>query len=85
MAQLVLDKVTPDLIELLRQRAGQHGVSPEEEHRRILRNALVPKIADEDGDDEFPDLKALLGSMPEVGDDAIFERIGELPRDLDLS
>ena len=38
----------------------------------------------EDADDSFPDLKALLLAMPDVGDDAIFERLRDMPREIDL-
>jgi hypothetical protein len=33
----------------------------------------------------FPDLKALLLAMPDVGEDADFSRVREYPRDIDLS
>ncbi|MBC8168104.1 MAG: DNA-binding protein, partial [Bryobacteraceae bacterium] len=61
------------------QRAVEHGISAEEEHRRILRRALA------EADEDFPDLKGLLVAMPNVGEDADFERLSESPRHLDLS
>lgn len=36
MAQLLVRKVAPEVIRALKQRAMEHGVSAEEEHRRIL-------------------------------------------------
>ena len=33
----------------------------------------------------FPDIKAVLPSMPEAGEDGDFNRAGEYPRDMDLS
>jgi plasmid stability protein len=79
MAQLVVRGLETELVQRLKERAVAHGVSAEEEHRRILRQALNP------ADDEFPDLKALLMGMPPGGDDADFARGHELPREVDLS
>ena len=55
----------------LKKRAGEHGVSMEEEHRRILRDALASKRGQSFWEH--------LSSMPEVGDDSIFERDRSLP------
>jgi len=79
MAQLVVRELESELVQLLKERAVEHGVSAEEEHRRILRYALTQT------DDDFPDLKALLQGMPDAGEDADFERIREFPRKVDLS
>ena len=78
MAQLVVRKLEPELVRRLKRRAVDHGVSAEEEHRRILRRALLEE-------DDFPDLKGLLLAMPDVGEDKIFERVRDYPQDLDLS
>lgn len=40
MTQLLVRKVDPQTIRKLKARASEHGVSTEEEHRRILREAL---------------------------------------------
>ncbi|MFQ3224475.1 MAG: plasmid stability protein [Lentimonas sp.] len=40
MSQLLVRKVDPQTIRKLKARASAHGVSTEEEHRRILREAL---------------------------------------------
>ncbi|MGB8168651.1 MAG: hypothetical protein WCF18_14230 [Chthoniobacteraceae bacterium] len=79
MAQLVVRDLEAELVQRLNERAAEHGVSAEEEHRRILRHALSQT------EDDFPDLNALLLAVPEGGEDADFERVRELPRDLDLS
>ena len=79
MPQLVVRDLEAELVQRLKERAVEHGVSAEEEHRRILRQALTQP------EDEFPDLKALLLAMPETGEDADFERTREFPRDVDLS
>lgn len=77
MAQLVVRNLESDLIRRLKQRAAEQGVSAEEEHRRILRRALLDE-------EEFPDLKALL-IMPDVGEDEDFARLRELAPDRDWS
>lgn len=79
MRQLILRNLEDDLVLKLKQRAAAHGVSAEEEHRRILRRALA------EPDEPLPDLKALLFAMPPGGDDSDFERLPDLPRDVDLS
>ena len=53
----------------LRRRAARHGVSLEEEHRRILRQALLPAIGT-----EAMTFKEYLMEMPQGGEDAVFER-----------
>ena len=73
MAQLIVRNLDEDLVQRLKRRAAAHGRSAEEEHRQLLRQVLRPEGLGE----------ALL-SMPDVGDDADFERQGDLPRELDL-
>ena len=78
MAQLVVRNLEADLIHLLKQRAAEQGVSAEEEHRRILRRALLGP------EEEFPDLKSLL-IMPDLGEDEDFARLREVPSERDWS
>lgn len=40
MPQLVVRKIDPTTVHKLKERARAHGVSAEEEHRRILRDVL---------------------------------------------
>jgi len=40
MAQLLVRNISEALAKRLKQRAAEHGVSAEEEHRRILQEAL---------------------------------------------
>ena len=64
MAQLMVRKVTEELVKALKQRAAKHSRSAEQEHREILLAAL-----------QGPRRRALadvLGSMPEVGRDKDF-------------
>ena len=66
MADLLVRGVDDAVVRALKKRAGDHGRSAEAEHRAILAAALLSpprrKLAD------------LLASMPDVGDDADFER-----------
>jgi plasmid stability protein len=73
MAQLIVRNVDDDLVRRLKQRAAQHGRSAEEEHRQLLKAAL-----------RSGDLLERLVAMPDAGNDADFDRIRELPRDVDL-
>jgi plasmid stability protein len=41
MAQLLVRNLDDELVSRLKKRAGGHGVSVEEEHRRILREVLL--------------------------------------------
>lgn len=75
MAQLVVRRVEESVVEKLRRRAARHGVSLEEEHRRILREALLPA-----GGGRGRTLKEYLMEMPQGGDDAAFERPVARPR-----
>ncbi len=40
MSQLLVRKIDPHTVQQLKARASAHGVSAEEEHRRILEEAL---------------------------------------------
>ena len=74
MAQLIVRNLEADLVRRLKKRAGEQGVSMEEEHRRILREAL--------SDHHGKDSKSFwehLSEMPCVGDDRLFERDRSLP------
>ena len=79
MAQLVVRNLEDNLVHRLKQRAAEQGISAEEEHRRILRRALLGS------EEEFPDLKALLLAMPDAGEDEDFARLRDLPPDRDWS
>jgi plasmid stability protein len=82
MAQLIVRKLNDRLVQRLKRRAARHGVSTEEEHRRLLREVLEPE--------KKPKLKMslldYLCTMPNVGDDYDFnvDRVGKM-RDVDLS
>jgi plasmid stability protein len=76
MAQLLVRGLDEDLVRRLKLRAAENGFSAEEEHRRILREALT-------GDSDRFFYEHLL-AMPDVGDDSDFERSTEYPRDVEL-
>jgi plasmid stability protein len=42
MAQLLVRNIPDEVAKSLKKRAAEHGVSAEEEHRRILQAALAP-------------------------------------------
>ena len=73
VAQLIVRNLDEALVQRLKRRAAAHGRSAEEEHRQLLRQALRPE-----------GLGVALLAIPNVGDDADFERQGDLPRELDL-
>lgn len=76
MAQLIVRNLEDEVVRALKERAGRHGHSAEEEHREILRRALLVAPPE--------DLKTVLLEMPDVGEDADFGRIRDLPRRVDL-
>jgi len=78
MPQLIVRQIEEKVVRKLKERAGQHGVSMEEEHRRILRDALVGSSS------KKRSLKDHLLSMPEVGEDEDFERGPQLERRVEL-
>ena len=57
---------------------------PPLEQREVF-DFLAGKIQSHADDGAFPDLKATLLAFPNVGEDADFARLREMPRDLDLS
>ena len=78
MPQLLVRKVEEKLVRKLKQQAGQHGVSMEEEHRRILREALLGPSK------KKPSFKEYLLQMPDVGPDELFERNRDFGRKVEL-
>ncbi len=80
MAQLIVRNIEESVVRKLKRKAAEDGVSMEEEHRRILRSSLT-------GKSQLPKMnfKEFLLTMPNVGDDADFERPRDMPREVDLS
>lgn len=76
MAQLIVRNIAQSVVDALKRRAAKHGRSAEAEHRALLEEALLRK--------RQPSLKAHLLAIPEVGEDADFERTGEKARRVEL-
>ena len=67
MSQLIVRQIEDQVVRRLKERAGRHGVSMEEEHRRILRESLLGKAV------RRRSFKEALLAMPDVGKDEDFE------------
>lgn len=67
MPNLLVRNLEPELVEALKQRAAQNGRSTEMEHRAILREVLLAV--------KKRSFLEVLMLMPNVGQDADFERI----------
>ncbi|MFL5896959.1 MAG: FitA-like ribbon-helix-helix domain-containing protein [Solirubrobacterales bacterium] len=67
MGQLLVRNIEAEVVRELKVRAARHGRSAEEEHRQILRAALVQK-------EPRQSLKEMLLAMPDAGEDRDFER-----------
>jgi antitoxin FitA len=78
MPQLLVRQVEEKLVRKLKAQAGQHGVSMEEEHRRILREALLGRSK------KKPSFKEYLLQMPDVGPDQLFARNRDMGREVKL-
>jgi plasmid stability protein len=78
MRQLVVRQIEEKVVRKLKERAGAHGISMEEEHRRILRAALLGTSGDR------LSFKEALLAMPPVGDDRDFERGPQRDRPVEL-
>jgi len=67
MPQILIRRLDQHVVRKLRAKAASHGISAEEEARRILRRSLVGEVPD------MP-LIEFLRTMPDVGDGRIFRR-----------
>jgi len=63
---LIVRNVDPEVVQALKQRAAENGVSAEAEHRAILKAALFRL--------KRRPFNEVLASMPDVGLDSDFER-----------
>jgi hypothetical protein len=75
MAQLLVRNLEDVVVQALKQKAVEEGISVEEAHRRILRLALLSKKPKRG-------FKQFLLEMPEGGDDDIFDRRRSRPREV---
>ena len=78
MPQLIVRRIEEKVVRLLKLRAGRHGVSTEEEHRQILRHALLARAR------KAPSFKDALLKMPDLGNDADFARGPQIERPINL-
>ncbi len=69
MTRLLVRDLPPEVVVALKRRAAKHGRSAEAEHREILKSALM-------GPRKKSFVQAL-AAMPNVGNDADFERIDD--------
>ncbi|MDP2178037.1 FitA-like ribbon-helix-helix domain-containing protein [Methylicorpusculum sp.] len=69
MPSLVVRNLDATLINALKQRAVEHQRSTEAEHRAILAEVLLKPAR--------KSFAEVLASMPDVGDDADFQRIND--------
>jgi antitoxin FitA len=67
MANLIVRNIDEAIIKALELRASQHGISVEAEHRKILEQVLLKP--------QRKPFAEVLGEIPNVGDDADFERV----------
>jgi plasmid stability protein len=67
MAQLIVRNVEDAVVRELKKRAAKHNRSAEQEHREILRRALLGPTR--------RSLADVLSTMPNVGEDADFVRL----------
>ena len=75
MPNLLVRNVEQSVVDELKARSGRRGVSAEEEHRRILREALLRP--------QKKSFEQVLSEMPDVGEDEDFERVqGQVERDV---
>ncbi len=75
MAQLIVRNIDEALVRLLKKRAGERGVSMEEEHRRILQAALANRA----GSEKAETFWEMLTAMPNAGPDEWFIHDRRLP------
>jgi len=81
MPQLVVRNIEEKVVRKLRSLAARDGISMEEEHRRILRSALLEHAKD---GKTFTDY---LLEIPQAGENEppdLFERRRDLPRPVSL-
>lgn len=78
MPQLIVRNIEPKVVRKLKEAAGKHGISMEEEHRRILRRSLLGEA------NKAQSFKAALLAMPNAGADKAFERAEQIERPIKL-
>jgi plasmid stability protein len=67
MANLLVRNVEEEVVNALKARSGRHGTSAEEEHRKILRSALLKP--------RRKSFSQALLAIPNVGEEQDFSRL----------
>ena len=67
MANLLVRNVEEEVVNALKARSGRHGTSAEEEHRKILRSALLKP--------RRKNFSEALLAIPNVGEEQDFSRV----------
>lgn len=67
MPDLLVSNIDDEIIDALKAQANKHGISTEEEHRRILLQALLGL--------KKKSFTEALQAIPNVGEDADFGRV----------
>jgi plasmid stability protein len=80
MAQLLVRNIEEAIVKKLRLKAAREGVSVEEEHRRILRDVLLPNTARKKKSFK----ECLLGLSGALRESELMDRSKDLPREIDL-
>ena len=81
MSQLIVRNIEEKLVRKLRVRAAADGVSMEEEHRRILRAALLGRAK---SGGTFVDYLLAIPKASTGEPRGLFERQHDLPREIEL-
>lgn len=76
MAQLIVRNLDEEIVRELKVRAARNRRSTEAEHREILRRSLATEPQ--------KSIKEVLISMPDVGEDADFERVSDTGREVKI-
>lgn len=69
MANLLVRNIEEEVVNALKARSGRYGTSAEEEHRKILRSALLKP--------RRKSFSEALLAIPNVGEEKDFSRIQE--------
>ena len=81
MPQLIVRNIEDKVVQQLRLRAASHGISMEEEHRRLLRSVLLAENSD------HPSFVDMLLAIPKASANEpieLFARQNDIPRTIDL-
>jgi antitoxin FitA len=73
MANLIVRNIDESIVNALKERASQHGVSAEAEHRKILEEVLIQP--------QRKSFAEVLRLIPNVGNDLDFERVQDDSQD----